>query len=154
MPLLAIGVLLSVAGILGLTQHWGSSNTRASSPAPVTENPGAFLAAFVQALRTGDETFLVQRLHPAVLARYGTEQCRRAVRELEDPNAELRLVRVSQSRFFTYASDGRTETVANTFTLATDGTVHGRRGTREYHVAVVDGRFRTFLDCGAPVSSP
>src|SRR5438105_3487397 len=59
-------------------------------PAPTsatvaTETPAEFLDALAAALRSGDDGFLLDRLHPAVIQRFGVDLCRRHVATLHDP---------------------------------------------------------------------
>ena len=175
---MVVGAAMAIVGALGLAFGWGSKAAVASrgasavspsstaarpgtSAAPpssalttttvAVENPASFLAAYVAALRGGDRTFLFDRMHPVVIARYGATQCQAVTSLLVDPNASLALVSVSGPATFDYASDGRSTPVRDTYTFAVSGTVGGKAGPRQYHFAVVDGRYRTFVDCGTPV---
>lgn len=161
--LIALGAIAIVAGTLGLVLGWGSAPgpSPAASPAPrpteatsstnPSEQPAVFLASFVQALRGGDATFLFDRLDPAVLARYGEQQCRTSIPHLFDPTAALKLRSTTGPTAFDYASDGKSVAVADVDVLAVDGVLGGQPVTRDYHVAQVDGLFRIFFDCGDPL---
>jgi hypothetical protein len=164
--LIVAGVVAIVVGSLGLTFGWGSTDGRPGVPtaesaasgsfaAPSTtttsEQPAAFLASFVQALRSGDANFLVDRLDPAVIARYGTEQCRASVPRLFDSTAALTLRSTTGPAAFEYVTDGKSAAVQDVYSLEVDGIVGGQSATREYHVALVDGRFLIFFDCGDPL---
>jgi hypothetical protein len=173
-----VGAAMALVGALGLAFGWGSKAVVASHGAPAVspsstvdspgtsaapssravttttltaENPSSFLAAYVAALRGGDRTFLFDRMHPVVIARYGATQCQAVTSLLVDPNASLALVSVSGPASFDYASDGRSTPVPDTYTFAVNGTVGGKAGPRQYHFALVEGRYRTFVDCGTPV---
>ena len=177
--LVAAGAAMALVGVLGLAFGWGSKAAVAShgssalsppstvagagtSAAPssnavttttiAVENPASFLAAYVAALRGSDRVFLFDRMHPAVIARYGATQCRAVTSLLVDPNASLALVSVSGPATYNYASDGHSTPVPDTYTFAVNGTVGGKAGPRQYHFALVDGRYRTFVDCGTPVA--
>jgi hypothetical protein len=155
-----LGAALVVVGVLGLVFGWGSTTTTRRSGATAgtgttaspAETPESFLAAFVSALKAGDRTFLLGRLDPAVIDRYGTAQCQTYLAGFADPNATLRLVGVTGPAPFDYASDGLTRRVAGTYTLSVDGTLQGGTGPRQLHFALVDGHFRFFVDCGTPVA--
>lgn len=166
--LIGVGVIAIVVGSLGLVFRWGSTDRgqsvavavsesavagsfSAPSTTAASEQPGAFLASFVQALRKGDANFLVDRLDPAVIARYGAEQCRASVPRLFDSTAALTLRSTAGPAAFQYATDGKSVTVQDVYTLGVDGVVGGQPATREYHVALVDGRFHIFFDCGDPL---
>jgi hypothetical protein len=154
--LLIVGAVVTVVGVLGLAFGWGSTSTMrvegSGTASSRLETPGAFFASFTAAVRSGDRSFLFDRLHPAVIARYGAAQCQVFVAELVDPTASLRLVDVAGPASYDYASDGRSTRVPRTYTFTSQGTAAGRSGTHIYHLAVVDGRFRTFADCGDPVA--
>jgi len=171
--LFAVGGAMVVLGALGLAFGWGSSaSTKAASsgasssstPAPnstepasstpsPTEDPHVFFDAFETAVRTGDTNFLVSRMHPAVIARYGAAQCRAFAPQLVDATASLHLVSIAGPASFDYTSDGLTTTVPDTFTFTVDGTAAGRSGPREFHFAVSGGQLRLFADCGDPVAT-
>ena len=156
--LLWAGLTLTLVGVLGLAFGWAATETTTrtpgnDTPAAAAEKPEAFLAAFVRAVNTDDQAFLVDRLHPAVIDRYGAAQCQTYVAALVDPDASLGLVDVTGPDDFEYASDGLARSVPDTLTFAVDGTLGGRAGAREYHFALVDGQFRIFADCGDPVAS-
>jgi hypothetical protein len=155
--LLVAGATLLVVGVLGLAFGWASTTTTtraqgSGEPAASAEQPKAFLAAFVRAVSSGDRAFLLDRMHPAVIERYGTMQCGAYIAELLDPGASLSLVSVTGPSAFAYASDGLSSSIPDTFTFAVDGTLGGRSGARDYHFTLVDGRFRIFGDCGDPVA--
>jgi hypothetical protein len=150
------GAVLTVAGVLGLAFGWASSSTtsvQSSAPASAaTESPQAFLGSFTAALRSGDRSFLFDHLHPAVIARYGAAQCQTFIPKLFDPSASLQVVSVAGPASYDYATDGRSTQIPRTYTITVTGTVAGRSGPRDYHWAMVAGRFRIFADCGDPVA--
>lgn len=159
--LIAGGAIAIVVGSLGLALGWGNttggSATAATNSGSTTstttrlEQPAAFLALFVQALRSGDATFLFDRLDPAVIARYGAPACRASIPTLFDATIALTLRSTTGPATFTYAGDGKSVAVPDVYTFTVDGTVGGQAVTREYHLALVGGRFHIFLDCGTPL---
>lgn len=175
--LMVTGALMTVVGLLGLAFGWGSSSATArpsaAKPATTTsakarstpstsattpssaaaESPSSFFDALQTAVRNGDRAFLTDRLHPAVTKRYGLAQCQAHASQLADPTVSLRLVKVTGPVTFDYASDGLSTPVPNTYVFDVDGTAAGRTGPRQYHFALVGGRFRTFADCGNPISN-
>jgi hypothetical protein len=163
--LMVTGGALVLVGALGLIFAWGStgahraasaSGSVATTTLPVTittappETPEQFLALFLTALH-GDSGFLFDRLDPVVIARYGADQCRAFVPKLLDPAAQLRLVSVSGPTTYAWTTEGRTAMVDSVYALMVDGVVQGVTGARTYHIALVDGRFRIFADCGTPL---
>ena len=98
MGLVALGAGAILVGSLGLTLGWGNtvgartgSNTTTTPAAAASERPAAFLAELVQALRTGNTSFLLARVDPALISRYGEQACRSAIPGLFDPTVSLRL---------------------------------------------------------------
>jgi hypothetical protein len=146
------GAALTVVGVVGLVAHLGTTSAVARTvTTQTTEDAHAFFASFTHAIRTGDVAFLTARLDPAVIDRYGSSECGRAVRKLADPTEALRLVGVSGPTTYAYTSDGRTTTVADTYVFHVAGTAGGTTGPRDYHFSLSGGTFHLFLDCGTPV---
>ena len=143
----AIAIVIALIGVLGLVFGWGSSSTTHA----VNEKPEAFLAELVHAQQVGDQAFLYTRLHPAVLARYGSAQCQAATSTFKDPSLALHLVSVSGPAQYAYESDGHSVSVPNVYTLHVTGTEDNQPVTRDVHLALVDHRFRIFTDCGTPL---
>ena len=164
--LIAVGVIAIVVGSLGLALGWGSTPGGRGAPAAAvpaprssavtsTTNPGEpppeFLVTFVQALRSGDGTFLFDRLDPVVIARYGEQQCRASIPHLFDSTAMLALRSIGGPTTFEYATDSKSVSVPDVYTFAVEGVLGGQPATRDVHVALVDGLFRIFFDCGDPL---
>src|SRR5688500_10799883 len=83
------GFVVMVVGVLGSFLDWGAeteteavADDRNEAPAPEPEAPSEgetpeeFLAALATAVQEGDVDFQVERLHPAVIDRYGEDPCR------------------------------------------------------------------------------
>jgi len=119
----------------------------------VREDSSTFFGEFSTAVRNGGTKFLFDRTDPAVIARYGATQCRQFVPELVDPTQQLRLISVTGPETWKYVSDGLSASISDTYVFHVDGTATGLSGPRDYHFALVDGRYRLFADCGTPVSS-
>jgi hypothetical protein len=143
-------VVVVLVGVLGLVFDWGASST--TTTRVVNETPQGFLAVFVRAEHSGDGSFLLARLDPVVLGRYGSAQCQAAVARLTDPSAALRLVSVSGPAPYVYSTDGHSATIPNTYTLHVTGTDNYQAVTRDVHFALVHHTFRFFTDCGQPLA--
>ena len=164
---MAGGALAIVVGSLGLGLGWGSSNGGRSSGSPsafsvsdssaasstpeTLEQPAEFLALFVQALRSGDATLLLDRLDPAVITRYGEPACRASIHTLFDATASLTLLSTTGPATFAYSGDGKSVAVPDVYTFTVAGTLGGQSATRDFHLPLVDGRFHIFVDCGTPL---
>jgi len=163
---IAVGVVIALIGVLGLALDWGGSSKSTAAPASTAsssshtstsssssstdETPEEFFALFTAAVKNGDTDFLLTRAHPAVIERYGEAQCAAFVPSLVDPTFDLRLVSVSGPEDFDYASDGKSTIAPNTYTFQLEGSAAGSSGPRDRHFALVDGKFRLFVDCGTP----
>jgi hypothetical protein len=156
--LIALGAAAILLGSLGLTLGWGTtvgarSGAGTTSPtASAAERPAAFLAEFVQAVRNGNTTFLLDRVDPALISRYGEQPCRSAIPGLFDPTLSLRLRAVSGPGTYTYSRGGQSLTTHDVYTFTVDGVVGGHPATRHYHLALVGGRYRIFIACGSPAT--
>jgi hypothetical protein len=138
------------------TQTVEPSPSETSSPEPAetsaVETPEEFFALFAEAIRTGDVQFLLERLHPVVLERYGARQCRSAVASIaNDPDFEAKVRTVSDPGPYEFASDGQSATVEDTLTVGVTFTNANGSSRQDAHVAYVDGVLRWFTDCGDPV---
>lgn len=163
MAMIVGGAIAIMVGALGLGLHWGRSSRRPNESASVvsqstgsstsapSEDPAEFLGLFVQALRTGDAAFLLDRVDSAVIARYGDSACRTAIPTLFDSTASLTLRSTTGPATFAYEGDGKSVAVPDVFTFSVDGTLGGQAAKRDYHLALVEGRFHIFLDCGTPL---
>jgi phage-related baseplate assembly protein len=146
-----VGGALIVVGLLGIGLGWGSTTTSPASSAatastvPTSESPQAFFAAFLAALAAGNHTYLYDRLDPAVIARFGTAECRAAVANLH-PLAGERLLAVGPTGNYRFTTSGHSTVVPD----VTEFTVQDpAAGVVHLHFALIDGRYHYFTDCGA-----
>jgi hypothetical protein len=156
--LVLAGLALSLVSVIQLAKDDDAppAVTAASSSQAVQhsspEDPAAFLRAFSQALRTGDNEFLFDRLAPAVLARYGADQCRTSLAAaVNSPTLEFALQSASAPATFAWTTDGLTDDLADVLTLQVTQTVGGQSTLREVHFPMVDGQLRWLTDCGDPI---
>jgi hypothetical protein len=151
-----VGLAVLVVATFGLVFNWFASTSttvRTSSAPAKAEAASAFFPRFVTAVRRGDATFLFDRFDPAVLTRYGATQCQGYTAQLADPSVDLKLIRVEGPAAYNYTSDGHSASIPDTYTFHVEGTVGSRAGqSREYHFALVGGRFLTFADCGNAIA--
>lgn len=170
--LLAVGVVVIAIGVAGQVGSWGaktetsdsstgdsgSSSTKpaggsgsTSTTAPPAEDAAQFLDALGNALRTGDTNFLVSRLNPAVIARYGSAQCLGALAGARDPSATFTVKQVSDPVDFDWTTDGKTISIAETVTVDVDRVQRGVADSASLHLVEVGGRFTWLVDCGSPI---
>jgi hypothetical protein len=161
---LVLGILADVVGITGAVAGWGGSTTKlvigsapagAIAPTPTAPKQAVdeatdFVKQLDKAIRSGDTAYLFSHLHPAVIARYGAQQCRQYLSSFD--RSIRRELRSSPSAPGTYAytTDGKTTNVPDVVAIAVD--LVGPAGPQRValHTAKVDGTYRWFTDCGTP----
>src|SRR5262245_3810538 len=93
------GAVLVGVGVTGLLRSTGNGGptvpVESGTPTRAeVETPAVFLADLGTAFRRNDVDWLVRRLHPAVLARYGEDRCRTTVATFADATAQFTVVSV------------------------------------------------------------
>jgi hypothetical protein len=167
--LLAIGALLLLTGAIGLALTPASrETTRPDSPsseptgsptAEPTEEPTEepvetveeFVAAFNGAQANGNVRFLLARLHPEVIERYGRPQCREYLREVAGTVRDVEIRRTSELGQAEYATDGESVTVTDAYTLRISFTANGVPTRGRMTLGLIDTEIHWFTDCGDPV---
>jgi hypothetical protein len=125
-----------------------------STPGPTTqpdETVAAFLARWTAAFQTDDSAFLIDRLNPIVIARYGVPACLQAIHRQLDP-AEVSVLRASSGpATWTWVASGLSVQVADVYTAHIDRTFKGGTGPVTFHFALVSGILTWFDTCGTPL---
>jgi hypothetical protein len=118
-----------------------------------SESPQKFLDKLNAAVRKGDTNVRVALLHPAVVERYGEQQCRDflATPELTDPTRKDKVKRVDKPKPFEFNTDDGAIPIPDAQLLLVKETYQGKKTERELHLARVDGEYRYFIDCGTPL---
>jgi hypothetical protein len=120
---------------------------------PVARDHGAieaFLPTFSDATRSNNAEQLVRMLDPAVLERYSAEQCLADLQAIQaDPSAAFVFKSfTSGPEPFTYASDGQSTVVDNTYTVSVSRTENGTTADAPIHLSVSpSGTVGWFTDC-------
>jgi hypothetical protein len=156
--LVAVGVL-ALAGVVAAAIWLGSDDDPdAGSTADATggtaaavESPEGFLPVFSAAIRTGDERFLFDRLHPVVVEFYGEEACRVYLRDFVVPDSEFRFRSAAEPAEFTWVVDGRATLVQDVVNVDVTAVSEEGEIDRVIHLGLVEGSLRWFADCGEPV---
>jgi hypothetical protein len=163
------GVVVLLVGILGLFLSGGEPaatetvsttlGAESTTSAPTTDAPTTiavpapdaegFVNDLGEALQAGDEVFLFDRLHPAVLDRYGEEQCRAYLETKEIPDLVLEFRDVGGPEPWDWTLDDVTTSFAEAYTVTLYNSQAG--GEEELHLVVVGGELRWFTDCGDPL---
>jgi hypothetical protein len=115
---------------------------------PGKETAQQFVTALASALSNGDTAFLRSRMHPVVIDRYGSAACDAYAAGQHTPTA-ISARDVSAPSIFAWQSDGLSRDVPDTNEVV--ATQNGQSST--IHVALVDGLWRWFADCGTPLAN-
>ena len=107
----------------------------AGAASTAKETSKQFIARLATAVSTGDTKFLLQRLNPAVIDRYGTALCRGYLSTLKDPTRKLVVQHVSPPGPFVYATDGESTTVPKALAVTVLSTFRGQTSTQTVHIA-------------------
>ena len=155
--LLALGGLIALVGVIGLVAGIGEKTSRTAAgepasdvkPAPVGQTPLEFVAALAKAERDADLDFRLARLHPAVIERYGEDQCRAALDDPADPTARFEAPKVDHVGSWDYTSDGQTTTIEKTTFVDAERYDRSHSGGQDIvvHIAKAGGEYRWFTDC-------
>lgn len=110
-----------------------------------------FLVRLGEALAEGDTRFLLDRLHSAVIDRYGASACLIYVDAVVDPSNAIDPVRAGALEQWDYETDGLSTSIAEAYPVSASATMNGQAvEDAEFHVAIENGTFRWFTDCGVP----
>jgi hypothetical protein len=112
-----------------------------------------FLNEIDAAVRAGKVDLRLSRLNPAVIARYGEQQCRDFLAGQQDTTRQDKVTKVGTPEPFEYASDNQSATVAGSLPVQVRETNRGKKGDRNIHLARVNGQLTYFIDCGQPVAA-
>jgi hypothetical protein len=151
-----IGVALLVVAALTAVGCGGSSSGNGKGKSTGKEAVQKFLDQLDAAVHNGDIAFRVARLHPAVIQRYGEQQCRDflATPVAQDPSRRDKVSRVDKPARFEFTTDDGAIPIPNAQLVLVKETFEKKKGERELHVALVDGEYRYFIDCGTPIPRP
>jgi hypothetical protein len=127
------------------------STTTTTTP---PENPVSFLGLLGAAIRTGDTEFLVSRLHPAVIERFGEATCRAEVATLHDPTSQFTVKSVGTAETWNWTIGKQSTPIANAIPLAVTRVAYGQSLSATVHVVIIDGKGRWFNDCALATGPP
>ena len=151
------GVVLALAAAVVAAVRLGSDDAPDAGAADptggtaVAESPEGFLPAFSAAIRTGDERFLFDRLHPAVVEFYGVRACRVYLRDFVVPDSEFVYRSAAEPSEFTWVADGTATLVQDVVNVDVTAVSEEGEIDRVIHLGLVEGSLRWFADCGDPV---
>jgi hypothetical protein len=124
--------------------------TPTTSVPPTLDPPTAeeFAADLMAAFQAGDTQYLFDRLHPLVIERYGSDQCRSYASGFDpDPETSWTVRNSSGPHTWVWETDGLSTTVEGTWTVRVTIPDAGRRAV---HFTPFEGTWRWFADCTPP----
>jgi len=114
------------------------------------EDPEEFVTALIAAQASGDINFLLARLHPEVLTRYGgVDPCQTYLGSVDFPAITLR--EIADPAPWDFATDDLVTTVPEAIGVEIQRLVDGETIIQELHIAYSGPELRWFTDCGDPV---
>jgi hypothetical protein len=141
---------LGAAVAIGACGDSGSSGSSGGKQSKEKVEAQRFLNELDAAVRQGDLDLRIARLNPAVIQRYGEQQCRDFLASLpQDATRRDRVKTVEKVEPFQYSNDGAAPVDA--MVVHVKGTVQGKKGDRNLHLARVNGQLTYFIDCGTPL---
>ncbi len=132
----------------------GACSGSSSASAKKGETPQQFLDKLDAAVRKGDVNTRVALLHPAVITRYGEQQCRDFLSSpaAQDAKRRDKVQRVGKTEPFDFSTDDGGIPVPAATLVQVKSTIQGKKSERDLHLARVEGKYRYFIDCGTPIS--
>jgi hypothetical protein len=150
---LAVTVGLGGCGGSGSGGEGGSSGTTAKKPGKKAEVQ-QFLDELDTAVREGNTEVRLARLNPAVIQRYGADQCRSFLDGQRDESRRDKVKRVGKARPYEFTTDNLSVTVPDTLPVFVRATINKKKGDRNLNLARVNGQLTYFTDCGDPLPQP
>jgi len=149
----ACAIIAGVALVVTLVGCGGGSGSKSGSgkKSAAVKDAQKFATQYDAAVRSGDVDFRIAHPHPAVVARYGEDQCRSFLATQQDATRKTKVKTVGKPEPFEYASDNLSVTVPETLPVLVKQTIQGKPGDRNIHVALVNGQYSYFIDCGNAV---
>jgi hypothetical protein len=142
---------LAAALLLGACSSAGGSDSGGGSKAKAEVKK--FLNGLDAAVRSGNVDLRLARLNPAVIARYGEQQCRDFLAGQQDATRKDRVKKVGKPETYEYATDNQSATIADALPVQVRATIKGKKGDRNIHLARVNGQLTYFIDCGQPLAA-
>jgi len=112
-----------------------------------------FLDEVDAAARAGNVDLRLARLNPAVISRYGEQQCRDFLAGQHDPTRKDTVTKVGKPESYEYATDNQSVNIRDALPVQVRETNKGKKGDRNIHLARVNGQLTYFIDCGQPLTA-
>ena len=139
---------MCVAAALALGACSGGSDGGGGSKAK--SEVKKFLNELDAAARAGNVDLRLARLNPAVIARYGEQQCRDFLAGQHDPTRKDTVTKVGKPESYQFATDNKSAIIPDALPVQVRETNKGKKGDRNIHLAHANGQLTYFIDCGQP----
>lgn len=113
-----------------------------------------FLDDLQRAIQSADRDFLLDHLHPAVIAQYGYDRCEERFAAISVRTLEILPTAISGPEQWIMALDDIDTLIVDSYELEVVFREDGSQSASVFHIAEADGMFRWFTDCGQPLSVP
>jgi hypothetical protein len=147
-PATAVCVAATLA--LGACSGGGSDGSGSSKAKAEVKK---FLNEIDTAARSGNVDARLARLNPAVIARYGEQQCRDFLAGQQDATRKDKVTSVGKPESYEYATDNQSAVIPDALPVQVKETNKGKKGDRNIHLARVNGQLTYFIDCGQPLAA-
>jgi hypothetical protein len=144
---------ICVAATLALGACSSASGSDGGGGSKAKAEVKKFLNEIDAAARAGNVDLRLARLNPAVIARYGEQQCRDFLARQHDPTRKDTVTKVGKPESYQYASDNQSVNIPDALPVQVRETNKGKKGDRNIHLARVNGQLTYFIDCGQPLTA-
>lgn len=143
--------LVAVAAVPGEAMSWRCWTSLTGAGPSATTSPRAAVETFMgqldDAYRRGDTTWLLGRLHPAVIDAYGDTACTAAITDYQAADFASVVTAVTGPASWTYVAGKHSVSVADVYTVAVRRTRDGKTSVKTIHLALIDGQLAWFSNC-------
>src|SRR5438045_4961194 len=105
---------ICIAATLALGACSSASGSDSGGGSKAKAEVQKFLNQLSAAVRTNDVNFRLAHLHPAVIERYGEQQCRDFLAGQQDATRKDKVKKVGKPESFRYATDNQSATIPDT----------------------------------------
>jgi hypothetical protein len=145
--------LVIPAACLAATLLAGACSSASGSDGGDGSKAKAEVKKFLNELDAGNVDLRLSRLNPAVIARYGEQQCRDFLAGQHDRTRKDTVTKVGKPESYEYASDNQSANIPDALPVQVRETNKGKKGDRNIHLERVNGQLTYFIDCGQPLTA-
>ncbi len=127
--------VICVAATLALGACSSASGSDGGGGSKAKAEVKKFLNELDAAARAGNVDLRLARLNPAVIARYGEQQCRDFLAGQHDPTRKDTVTKVGKPESYQYATDNQSAIIPDALPVQVRETNKGKKGDRNIHLA-------------------